>query len=385
MKKFNRINQFDSALFDSFRGASALLVLIGHLYQFIIAPSYQLDTENNLFSFMFSQMAVLSVMVFFVLSGFMITASMYRNISQRDFHAFDIHTFVKDRLIRLYPPLLFTLALTALLFVIASAFELKALEGFSNGKELYLVRDKLELDPVNILASVFFLQNFFDELATPSMISPLWSLSHEFWFYVLAALALLSCYKKLFILPLSVLLFIAVISDKRVMFIAGFCIWLSGAVLALLYFNDKLSSKSMRAFLLLTFTSVLAVYCFFVENSTSHLFLNGGKFVFGILFTLFLALLVSFKRHHKTSFLNNKLMLFCKSAAKYSYTLYLIHAPILLFIMALSHDLILFKPMAYFTLSCFLGLVIIYLSSYLANYLENKRFILDILFRKKFT
>jgi len=382
MKKFTRINQFDSALFDSFRGASALLVLIGHLYQFIIAPSYQLDTENNVFSFIFSQMAVLSVMVFFVLSGFMITASMYRNTSQRDFKSFDVNSFVKDRLIRLYPPLIFTLALTVLLFALASALDLKALESFSNGQELYLVREKLELNIVNILASVFFLQNFFDELATPSMISPLWSLSHEFWFYVLAALALLSCYKKLFVLPLITLLLVAVNSDERVMFLAGFCIWLSGAVLALLYFNGKLSSKAMKGFLLLAFAMVFVIYCFFVINRTSHLFLHGGKFVFGVLFTLFLALLISFKQHHRAKFLKNRLMQLFKNAAKYSYTLYLIHAPILLFVLAVFHDVMLFEPTVYLSLSCILGLVIIFLSSYLASYLENKRFILEVMSNK---
>lgn len=378
MKKFTRINQYDSALFDSFRGASALLVLVGHIYQFIIAPSYQLDTENNVFSFIFSQVAVLSVMVFFVLSGFMITASMYRNASQRDFNSFDVNTFVKDRLIRLYPPLIFTLALTVFLFVIASVLDLKALESFSNGQELYLVREKLELEPVNIIASLFFLQNFFDELSTPSMISPLWSLSHEFWFYVLGALALLSCYKKLFIVPLITLLLIAVNSDERVMFLSGFCIWLSGAVLALLYFNDKLSSKGIRVFILLAFVLVLSVYYFFVANRSSHLFLHGGKFVFGILFALFLALLISFKSHQNKTFIQNKLMLFLKNAAKYSYTLYLIHAPILLFTMALFHDVVLFKPAYYLGLSVVLGFSVITLSRYLANYLESKQFIVSL-------
>jgi peptidoglycan/LPS O-acetylase OafA/YrhL len=209
-------------------------------------------------------------------------------------------------------------------------------------------------------------------------------LSHEFWFYVLAALALLSCYKKLFFLPLIFLLLIAVTSDERVMFLAGFCIWLSGSALALMYFNDKLSSKAMRGFLLLAFIIVFAIYCLFVINRTSHLFLNGGKFVFGVLFTLFLALLISLKQHHKDSFLNNKTMNLFKNSAKYSYTLYLIHAPILLFALAIFHEVMLFKPVVYISLSSVLGLVIIFLSSYLAKYLENKRFIVDTISGKSF-
>lgn len=210
------------------------------------------------------------------------------------------------------------------------------------------------------------------------MISPLWSLSHEFWFYVLGALALLSCYKKLFIVPLITLLLIAVNSDERVMFLSGFCIWLSGAVLALLYFNDKLSSKGIRVFILLAFVLVLSVYYFFVANRSSHLFLHGGKFVFGILFALFLALLISFKSHQNKTFIQNKLMLFLKNAAKYSYTLYLIHAPILLFTMALFHDVVLFKPAYYLGLSVVLGFSVITLSRYLANYLESKQFIVSL-------
>ncbi len=77
-------------------------------------------------------------------------------------------------------------------------------------------------------------------------------------------------------------------------------------------------------------------------------------------------------------------MQFFKRAAKYSYTLYLIHAPILLFVLAIFHDVMLFEPIVYLSLSCILGLVIISLSSYLANYLENKRFILAVMSDKSF-
>lgn len=379
MNKFTRINEYDSALFDFFRGASALLVLVGHIYQFIIAPSYELDTKNNVLSFMFSQLAVLSVMVFFVLSGFMIAASMYRNISNNDFKHFDIKVFCKDRIIRLYPPLLFALALTVLLFFIASLLDLRALTSFSNGAELYLVREKLELDLDSIIASLFFMQNFYAELPTPSMNSPLWSLSHEFWFYVLAALSLLSYYQRAFIMPLMLLLCIAVFSDEKVMFISGFCIWLSGALLALLYFNEKLSNKIIKSGLMVAIVLVFFMYCFFVINRDSHFFLYGGKFIFGILFTLFLGVLLSIKQHHKNYFLKFKPMLFFKNAAKYSYTLYLIHAPILLFALALFHDAILFKPTYYLALSALLIVVIVSLSSQLAKYLENKTFLVQFL------
>jgi len=234
------------------------------------------------------------------------------------------------------------------------------------------------VNTLNIIASLFFLQNFFDELATPSMISPLWSLSHEFWFYVLATLTLLSFYQKLFVLPLITLLFVAIFSDEKVMFLAGFCIWLSGAFLAMFYFNDKLFSRKMRLFLLFAFVFVFAVYCFFVANRSSHLFLHGGKFVFGILFTLFLSLLISFKQHHTDSFIKNNLIRFFKNAAKYSYTLYLIHAPILLFSLAVFHDVILFNPIYYLGLCVMLTFISISLSSYLAKYLENKPFILQV-------
>lgn len=94
-------------------------------------PLFQLNTESNVLSFIFSQMAVLSVMVFFVPSSFMNTASMYLNINANDFK--DVDTFVKGRLIRLYPPLLFALVLMVLLIFVATLLDLKALVGFSNG------------------------------------------------------------------------------------------------------------------------------------------------------------------------------------------------------------------------------------------------------------
>ena len=385
MKTFKAINQFDSTLFDTLRGASALFVLVGHIYQFLIAPSYQLDTSGNIASFIFSQLAVLSVMVFFVLSGFMITASIYRNTSSTNFERFDAKQFFKDRLIRLYPPLIFALFLTVGLYAVAVIFELKAVESFRNGAELYLVRERLELDTANILASVVFLQNFYNVLDTPSMNSPLWSLSHEFWFYVLAALMVQSYFKKSHSIPLILLLLIAVFSDEKVMFIAGFFIWLSGAALAMMYFNDVLTNRKIRGFVIFGTIMLFAIYSFFVMKRESHLFLYGGKFVFGLLFTFTLAFIVSIQKHHIESFQQNRIVTFFSNSARYSYTLYLIHAPILLFLLAIFHELILFKPVYYLGLSVLAGVSITVLSSYLASYLEDKNYITYLFQRFKLT
>src|SRR5204863_44851 len=85
-RSFQPLPLGESKLFDVARATSALLVLIGHLYQIIVLPTF----GNSLATRAFFVLAGYSVMVFFVISGYMIGLSIYRNISSNDFLKFSL-------------------------------------------------------------------------------------------------------------------------------------------------------------------------------------------------------------------------------------------------------------------------------------------------------
>ena len=97
MKKnyFNNLNLF--------RGLAALLVFIGHLrnvyfkdYEHISNNSYLID-----FFYFITSLGHAAVMIFFVISGFVIT-----NLIFKDLNSFSLIQYLIDRLIRLWAVLI---------------------------------------------------------------------------------------------------------------------------------------------------------------------------------------------------------------------------------------------------------------------------------------
>ena len=127
---------------DALRGASAIVVLLTHFSEIVLNPKLgpgPLSRGAGL-------LASYAVMVFFALSGFMIAASIQRNVKRNggDFHA---RRFASDRFFRLYPPLIAALAICALA---AAAHRLIAGSASANlllPGNLQAARDAIVFDP----------------------------------------------------------------------------------------------------------------------------------------------------------------------------------------------------------------------------------------------
>lgn len=239
LSTFKKIGQDESVFFDSIRGFSAFVVLIGHCYQLLVQPSF----ENKWLNLIFYNAAGYAVMIFFLLSGYMISMSLYRNISDNHFTAFNFKKFFYARLLRLYPPLILAFLIMLSVFLITDFFNIN----FVNGNEVYLSRDAFKLDS-GMFASLLFMQNIFRHIfPQPCLNGPLWSLSFEFWFYMIGAAIIGIMFDKhnikKYLIPFVILGVTFLIFGKTKSFLLGFLIWTLGALLAVVHQNPNLINK----------------------------------------------------------------------------------------------------------------------------------------------
>ena len=155
---------------DSLRFIAAFMVVISHSRNdFFMMYSDLPESQHNIFGFLFTLFGRLgheSVIIFFVLSGFLVGGRGIERISNGTFR---IGSYVIDRFSRIYPPLIASI----IFFFITTLF----------------VPDQ-EWNTWRALGNLLNLQG----ICCESLVTPYWSLSYEVWFYiVLGALAV--CFK----------------------------------------------------------------------------------------------------------------------------------------------------------------------------------------------
>jgi peptidoglycan/LPS O-acetylase OafA/YrhL len=143
-----------------------------------------------------------AVLLFFVLSGFLVGGKTFQRILNNDFRSTD---YAIDRISRIFVPLLPCLLLTTLVgFFLGTPFRAH-----------------------HLLGNLVFLQG----ISVPSFggNDPLWSLAYEVWFYVLAwTVGILRIGKQFNVLPIAISVLLFVIFTKlQVVYL--FC-WLLGAI-----------------------------------------------------------------------------------------------------------------------------------------------------------
>jgi peptidoglycan/LPS O-acetylase OafA/YrhL len=178
-----------SDLVDVLRGLAAFLVMISHARNFILVDFG--EGAPSIFRAIFylaTGLGHFSVVIFFVLSGFLISQSVSR-IDRRDPDS--VLAYVIARCTRLWVVLLPALLLTAFWDCLAKSL---THSGFYHGEMQYFhsgPRGPIELDILTFIENAAFLQTIVGPVYGSN--TPLWSLACEFWYY-LAFPALLFCY-----------------------------------------------------------------------------------------------------------------------------------------------------------------------------------------------
>lgn len=319
MVQYQAFTKRFSQQLESLRGISAIVVLFTHCFQAFIAPFDQ--TIYPLIRLLGQS----AVMMFFVLSGYLIGHSIQKNIHL--FGRFNIWHYLKQRCKRILPPFIFALALTALLYVLAPLYFASQSHAFVHDFGL-MIRNSYDINLTDFIGTAFFLNGFIT--STVSANAALWSLSYEVWFYILAICIPLAHQKNMIIALVASALLVG-LAYLNIQFFFYFLVWLAAFLLSFQSIRSLISAQlDILQHIFIGLALCIACFDFYQFH-----YVYMGQFYSTENFTWFnvcvgLAICCWLARLHqnKTDYAAP-----LPQTAHYSYTLYVTHFPLLLFIM----------------------------------------------------
>ncbi|MCB4798326.1 acyltransferase family protein [Neotamlana laminarinivorans] len=280
---------------DIVRGIAAMLVLFQHYME--NSYDFFIHTGEEYINF-----GLFGVIVFFIISGFVIPFSVQKR--------FDLKTFVKKRILRIYPAYLFVFLLCLFL-------------GFFIKIPYY--RNLLQSDTSNtIIFNLLLIQEY---VKIPSVLGVSWTLSLEFFWYFMFSLFFfkygnnankLIKGSSVFIILIALLSFLV---EKRLPL--GRFLLIHFAVIGYYCFENYLKKKQnfKRTILIqvLVFNFALFIGFYYFQHKTISYFCE--------LLSWNLAYIFFFLFYFYFDYLRNKTM---EYLGKISYSVYLLHTPVYL-------------------------------------------------------
>ncbi len=311
---------------DAVRGIAALVVVLHHARMLTLLPresaSIHLSPAVVAFYWISSfANARNAVLVFFVLSGYLVGGSVLRSLKER---RWSWKSYAADRLTRLYIVLMPALLLTAgLNYVIIHTHR-----GIEMIRDPYL--DHFSDSLSTFLGNSFFLQKIY--CAPFGSNFSLWSLSYEFWYYLAFPFLAIGVLKAKTLIG-RVACIGAAAAACILMHSAAwlFPVWMLGT--SLYYLKDRrlVPQPWHRPLLLLALAGMVAHSA--VAARMSKMVPIISQWTFGVLafFLLFLLLQMRLRWPLAKAYV---------SVARYlssrSYTIYLVHAPVIVALIAIS-------------------------------------------------
>lgn len=309
-----------SRLINFLRWTSALLVVLGHIRSILFADFTEINNASFFLKtfYLITSLGHEAVMVFFVISGYLVGGGIINKIKKSNFN---INIYLFYRITRLYLVLPAALIITFLFDKLGILLDSSIYE---NGRSIsslqYDVMDRLSL--VHFFGSLFMLQNIYTHSFGSN--GPLWSLSYEFWYYILAGLGglcfLLLKTKKILIGSVLALVLLLTAVWLPLVYLKYFIIWMMGT--CIYFVKPKMPSKAVPFLLIIVLTAFIAVY-------KTSLLIYISSFDKDLITAFLISLIICFIpdgkkapqdiHHHLASF---------------SYTLYLVHYPFMLCILA---------------------------------------------------
>jgi peptidoglycan/LPS O-acetylase OafA/YrhL len=314
-----------SAHLDLIRGLAAWVVMWDHSRSLFFVSYEQLEARSSIFKFLYfiTGFGHESVMVFFVLSGFLISSSV---LGKKSSGAWKWREYGIDRLSRLWVVLIPGLLLGLLWdeagshFFANTGLYTRLLEGFG-----VIAQNRIGVGA--FLGNLFFLQGILSPQFGSNV--PLWSLANEFWYYVLFPLGLIGWISwrrkalRTFGISLALFVMVAVFVGRSIF--ESFSIWLMGTVLVVAYSKFGICRRTWATAYFVASALLLCVWL--TIERTGHLNDLRGDIVMGILFTFFLFGVLQMDFGAQSPVYER----LAQWLAGFSYSLYVLHFPLLVF------------------------------------------------------
>jgi peptidoglycan/LPS O-acetylase OafA/YrhL len=307
---------------DMARGLAAFLVLLGHLRSFVFLSYDELNGHSPVDTVVWgiTGFAHQAVIFFFVLSGFFITRSILCDDRMR---GFSWPSYLIKRLSRLWIVLFPCLVLTLLWDRVGMSLDgMKFYTGqlyplYNSGPNLETGGVHLELS--TLLGNLFFLQTIVVPVFGTN--GPLWSLSNEFWYYLMFPLLYISITRERRWLnrAVNIGLFIAICFFVGQYIVISGIIWLFGSIAYIIYDRGWLATQ-LKTPVALSVT-MLALLLSLVASKGHYGTDLTKDFFIGIVTATFVLVLARFdgasRSYRKVA----------RILADGSYTMYLVHFP----------------------------------------------------------
>ena len=316
------------------RWISALIVVISHLRNLVFTDYDNVQNKTLLIkSFYFiTGFGNQAVVIFFVLSGFLIGGSVLSKINSGNF---SLYAYSIDRLSRIY--VVFPLSLlVGLMFDWLGYLYFNETGVYTNNLHLATANFNISerLGVQTVISNIFMLQN----VSTYPLGSngPLWSLSNEWWYYFYFPLIILSFkYKILYkrIIAFIGVLFITILmnkSNEHGNMLFSFGIWIVGSGL---WFIEGTKIKYLNFY-----ASIVLLFSYLTLSRIANLSYLGVFLNSVILAILFSLTLKSIIQSNQVNEINANVINLNNEMASFSFSLYVTHLPLSVFLMAiLSH------------------------------------------------
>ena len=311
-----------SVSLDLMRGLAALIVCLEHLRNLLYVDYRQIGFYRVFFAlpYVITGAGHQAVVIFFVLSGYLVSGSIFR-LMKRDQWTWRL--YLTHRLVRLWLVLIPALILGAVLDLVGLHSHLApALYAGQTGTHM-LGNTTESLRASTFAGNLFFLQGIL--VKTFGSNSPLWSLAYEFWYYILFPFAFLVVRRGV---PMVTRIFSAVaflacacLVGKDILL--AFPLWLLGTILVLV----PAAHVGVRLRVIATI-----VYCpiFFFLAKTRLVSGVLSDYILGAATFILIWVLLSAKSEAPA----NRYVAITRLGARFSYTLYLVHVPFLVLLTA---------------------------------------------------
>jgi len=316
----SRLTERASVHLDMARGVAALAVLVGHVRGLFFVDYHDLPRHSPPVSAVYGATALghQAVIVFFVLSGFFIVSSIADSFEQRKW---SWTAYLVNRITRLSLVLIPSLVLCAILDRIGMAMPRTAPFYHQPVANLF-TQSIASLETFrNFVGNLFYVQGILVEPFGSN--APLWSLSYEFWYYIIFPLAICALVKRYRPTMRIVYLVLAILVTWFVGYIIAlyFLIWLLGGALAISRARKWSAVRFPGAIAAATIPLVLVLGISVVRPVHSPFLMD---VIVALAFGLWIYAVVEAREKPVAAIYAKPARLF----AGFSYTLYLTHFPI---------------------------------------------------------